>query len=148
MIHEVHLSPLTLKRLTDVVVLQMWLLLYAASHSTVEETDCANRLDKCPRFRGRGKKIVGWIKTASVSRLKPLQDIAQDPASISDKRRWVKQLISDVFRLLNKPSGTLQPLDPKTITPWQKAASDFLIDFYKEVLRKSTNSFPEYIFSF
>jgi hypothetical protein len=127
--------------------------LYAASHSTLDPTDCANHLDKCPRFRGRGKKIVGWIKTASVSRFKPLQDIAQDPASISDKRRWVKQLISDVFRLLNKPSGTLQPLDPRTITPWQKAASDFLIDFYEEVLRQSPNNrrqnigFPAYIFS-
>jgi hypothetical protein len=148
MIHEVHLPPLTLKRLTDVVVLQMWLLLYAASHSTLDPTDCANHLDKCPRFRGRGEKIVNWISKASTTRLKPLQDIAEDPAPISDKRRWVKQLISDVFRLLKKPSGTLQRLEPNTRTPWQKAASEFLINFYQEVLRNSTSRFPGYIFSF
>ncbi|MUH01143.1 hypothetical protein F7734_56315 [Scytonema sp. UIC 10036] len=61
MIHDVHLPDLTRERLTDVVVLQIWLLFYAASNSTLDQTDCGDRLNRCPRFRGRGEKIAKWI---------------------------------------------------------------------------------------
>ena len=153
MIHDVYLPALTRERLTDVVVLQMWLLFYAASNSTLDQTDCGDRLNRCPRFRGRGDKIAEWIWKASESRLKPLQEIAQDPTSSTDKRKWVKRLACEAFRLLKKPSGTLEAFDNQTITSWQKAASDFLIGFYENVLReagsprKRNPGFPAYIFS-
>jgi hypothetical protein len=153
MIHDVHLPNLTRERLTDVVVLQIWLLFYAASNSTLDRTDCGDRLNKCHRFRGRGEKIAKWIWLASETRLKPLQDFAQDPTPSTDKRKWVKQLACEAFRLLKKPTGTLEPLDNQTITPWQKAASDFLIGFYEKVLRevgsprRRNPGFPAYIFS-
>ncbi|MEC4816404.1 MAG: hypothetical protein SAK29_24525 [Scytonema sp. PMC 1069.18] len=153
MIHNVDLPALTRERLTDVVVLQIWLLFYAASNSTLDQTDCGDRLNRCHRFRGRGDKIAKWIWQASESRLKPLQDFAQDPTPSTDKRKWVKRLAYEAFRLLKKPNGTLEALDNQTITPWQKAASDFLIGFYENVLRaagsprKRNPGFPAYIFS-
>ena len=132
MIHDVDLPAITRQRLTDVVVLQIWLLFYAASNSTLDQTDCGDRLNRCPRFRGRGEEIAKWVWRATDSRLKPLQDIAQDPTPSTDKRKWVKRLASEAFRLLKKPNGTLEALDNQTITPWQKAASDFLIGFYEK----------------
>ena len=153
MIHNVHLPALTLERLTDVVVLQIWLLFYAASNSTLDQIDCGDRLNRCHRFRGRGDKIARWIWQAPESRLKPLQYFAQDPTPIIDKRKWVKRLACEAFRLLKKPNGTLEALDNKTRTPWQKVASDFLIGFYENVLReagsprKTNPGFPAYIFS-
>ncbi|AUT02868.1 hypothetical protein CLI64_22050 [Nostoc sp. CENA543] len=153
MIHDVHLPDLTRDRLTDVVVLQIWLLFYAASNSTLDQTNCGDRLNRCHRFRGRGDKIAKWIWQAAESRLKPLQIFAQDSTPSNEKRKWVKQLACEAFRLLKKPSGIIEPLDPQTITSWQEAASDFLIGFYENVLReaasprKKTPGFPEYIFS-
>ncbi|MBW4565165.1 MAG: hypothetical protein KME32_29530 [Mojavia pulchra JT2-VF2] len=153
MIHDVYLPELTRKRLTDIVVLQIWLLFYAASNSTLDQTNCGDRLNRCPRFSGRGDKIAKWIWQAAESRLKPLQIFAQDSTLSKEKRKWVKQLACEAFRLLKKPSGILEPLAPQTITPWQEAASNFLIGFYENVLReaasprKRNSGFPEYIFS-
>ncbi|MBR8837873.1 MAG: hypothetical protein DSM106950_28680 [Stigonema ocellatum SAG 48.90 = DSM 106950] len=135
------------------VVLQIWLLFYAVSNSTLDQIDCANRLNRCPRFRGRGEKIAKWIWQASESRLKPLQDFALIPDPSADKRKWVKRLACEAFRLLKKSTGTLEPLNNQNITPWQKAASDFLIGFYENVLREASSpkrknpGFPPYIFS-
>lgn len=153
MIHEVRLPEITRERLTDVVVLQIWLLFYAASNSTLDQTVCGARLNRYHRFRGRGDKIAKWIWQASESRLKPLQDITKDPTPITDKRKWIKRLACEAFKLLNKANGTLEALDNQTITPWQKAASDFLIGFYENVLREESSprkinpGFPAYIFS-
>ncbi len=83
----------------------------------------------------------------------PLQDIAQDPTPTTDKRKWVKQIALEAFRLLKRATGTLEPLNYQTITSWQNAASDFLIGFYENVLRevssprKKNPGFPRYIFS-
>lgn len=152
MIHDVNLPEITRKRLTDVVVLQIWLLFYAACNSTLDQAVCGDRLNKCPNFRGRGEKIAKWI-WASESRLKPLQEFASDSVSAKEKHKWVQQVASEVFRLLKKPNGTLEALDNKTSTSWQKAASKFLINFYEKVLREAPSprrkkpGFPEYIFS-
>lgn len=153
MIHEVRLPSLTCERLTDVVVLQLWLLFYAASRQTLDQSDCATHLNRCPRFRGRGEQIAKWVWRASESRLKPLQDFALDPAPIADKRKWVKRLACEAFMILRQPMGTLKPFDNKIATSWQQAGADFLIAFYEKVLREAPSptkkeaGFPAYIFS-
>lgn len=151
MIHKVCLPELTLKRLTDVVVLQIWLLFYAVSRQTLDQADCANRLNRCPRFRGRGEKIAKWVWQAPDGRLKLLQEIATDPTSSTKKRKWFKQLAYEVFRLLKQNISEFKPVEIRE--PWQKAAKKFLINFYEEVFRQTPTprqknvGFPLYIFS-
>ena len=155
MIHLVKLPPLTHQRLTQVVVLQMRLLFFAASVSTLDKNnqdECAAYLDRSPKFRGRGAQIVAWLWKAPETRLKPLKTFAEDPAPKIDKQKWVMQLAREAFSLLRKSTGALEPLGDKP-EPWKQAATDFLIMFYEKVLRekkklpKSKPGFPKCIFS-
>ena len=85
MIHQVHLPDVTRQRLTDVVMLQLRLLSYAASAATLDEASCAQHLDHHARFRGRGIQIAQWLWRAP-KRRQPLAAFAQGPAA--EKQAW------------------------------------------------------------
>ncbi|MGG6239653.1 hypothetical protein ACQ4N7_13590 [Nodosilinea sp. AN01ver1] len=161
MLHEVRLPQVTLERLTDVVVLQTWLLFYAASKTSLnssDKSDCARKLDKCPRFVGRGAQIADWIWNAE-ARLKPLREFSQSTeVSPFAKKNCIQRLSRDIFGLLNGTRFNISPFDGTD--DWQVAIADFFKYFYTGVLRETpkiskipfkisqvTAGFPDYIFS-
>lgn len=77
MIHQVHLSEITRVRLTNIVMLQIYLLDYAANTSNFCEPSCRTYLEESPRFQGRSKDIVKWIWNAPVNRRGKLERFAQ-----------------------------------------------------------------------
>ena len=157
MLHEVRLPEITRERLTDVVVLQLWLLFYAASKTGLGNADkqaCAEKLDNCPRFRGRGHEIIGWIWNAPTKRLGYLNTFASDSTGTqAEKHEWIQQLSREIISLLKEARGSIVPLDKSTATSWQITAAEFFVSFYENILRQSPNpkarvvGFPRYIFS-
>ena len=58
MIYQLELPDLTLKRLTDIVYVQMWFLRYASLRSTLDQTSCKVYFERHPKFRGRHEEIA------------------------------------------------------------------------------------------
>ncbi len=141
MIHHVRLAPLIRECLGEVVALQMSLLSHAASRTNLDETVCAQHLERVPRFKGRGSAIAKWI-WASTNRIGPLEQFAIGPTA--DKRRLARRVRRDAMRLLWVHSGRLTPW-PATNALWEKAAADFLKQFYIDLCGES--GLPACIFS-
>lgn len=142
MIHQVKLPNETRDRLTEAVYVQVWLLLYASLHSSLNEQDCAAFLEHRSRFQGRSAQIAAWIWKAPKSRLKFLQDFARRPAQ-ANKWRWARRLSREAFRFLNpNAQGNLTPHYDKVSPKWQQAGAKFLRHFY-DVL--SDSGLPAYI---
>lgn len=142
MIYKIELPELTLNRLTDVVYLQMRLLRYAASTSSIKEEDCAHYLKAYKRFKGRHEQIARWL----FNKPKPTELLRQfSQGSMAEKLEWSRCLFREAINLLNNPSGYLTPYINNNNTPdWQKAGAEFLQKFYKEYF---TKGLPEYFFS-
>lgn len=145
MIHQTILSELTRERLTDVLILQLRLLLYAAGTESLDQSDCATYLDRRRRFRGRGTDIAAWI-WRSPRKHKPLKKFAQH-TPVREKQDWVRCLIHEALRFLRRPTSldSLTPFVTGTSPPWQKAGADFLRRFYDNL--GSRSRFPKYCFS-
>jgi hypothetical protein len=145
MLHEVRLPQITLERLTDVVVLQIWLLFYAASKPSVgpgDQQDCADKLNNCPRFSGRGDEIAAWMWKAPKTRVEPLDKFASDlTGTQAQKKQWLQQISREIFGLLKQPSGSIEPFDEENAETWQITAANFFISFYEDILRQSSKSF-------
>lgn len=142
MIYKVELPELTLNRLTDVVYLQMRLLRYAASTSSINEKDCDRYLKAYQRFKGRHEQIARWLWQGH-KRRKLLEEFSQ--GSMAEKLQWSRCLFREAITLLNNPSGYLTPYMENDHTPnWQKAGAEFLTKFYNEYFPKGL---PEYFFS-
>ncbi|QIN81586.1 hypothetical protein GBA63_02290 [Rubrobacter tropicus] len=133
--------------MTDVVVLQMLLLRYAASTSELDRTACAGYIDQCDRFRGRGERIAGWVWQAPVSRKGLLAEFAK--GSMARKRLWVDRMCNEVVNLLRGPNSALKltPYRVRNPESWRSAGAKFLRGFYDSGLGASTSTFPEYLFS-
>lgn len=142
MIYQVHLAELIRKRLTDVVMLQLRLLRYAASTGMLDISSCANYVDRCARFRGRGSQIVTWLWKGSRNRRGLLEKFAQGP--VAEKQEWSRRLFREALAFLRNPMGPITPYISKGAAPWQNAGADFLHSFY-EALRDS--GLPGYLFS-
>ena len=142
MIHEVTLPRTTLDRLTDIVVLQMWLLRYAASTPSPSQTGCATHLERYRGFRGRGDRIARWIWNAR-DRREPLLSFAArgKPAK---KREWTRLLSREALMFLTERTGTLT-LMSKRAPSWQKNAAGFLRKFYDDLCSEA--GLPSYLFS-
>lgn len=130
MIHQVFLPDVTRKRLTDVVMLQIRLLSYAASTALPDQTSCAHYLDQCARFRGRGSQIAAWLWRGS-GRRKPLERFAQGPPI--EKRVWSQSLSREALACLRHPVGPLVPYVSKNAASWQKSGAAFLLKFYDDL---------------
>ncbi|MGE0821918.1 MAG: HNH endonuclease [Candidatus Binatia bacterium] len=143
MIHQVKLPELTRKRLTDVVALQMRLLMYASSVKALDQASCANYLDRCAQFRSRGGQIAAWLWRSS-KRCAALQEFAQH-AVLQEKRQWSKQLAREADALLRNPNGSFSPPTRKLLPAWQKAGIEFLCRFYDDLC--SSAGLPGYLFS-
>jgi hypothetical protein len=144
MIHQVFLPDVTRKRLTDVVMLQLRLLSYAASTALPDQISCAHYLDQCARFRGRGSQIATWLWRGSRrGRHEPLERFAQGPAI--EKRVWSQRLSREALAFLRHPIGPVAPYISKNTAPWQKAGAAFLLKFYDDFCSRS--GLPEYLFS-
>lgn len=142
MIHPVELPDLTRKRLTDLVMLQLRLLKYAANKKTLKKTDCARFLNKSRRFRGRGAEIAKWLWRGPL-RLRLLREFAAG-ANSTAKLQWVQELSSDVFKLLRrKPVGDLHAQNYTVAPRWQQRGADFLQKFYSDWYERG---FPECFF--
>jgi hypothetical protein len=143
MIHPVELPDLTRKRLTDLVMLQLRLLKYAANTKTLKETDCAKFLNKSRRFRGRGAGIAKWLWRGPL-RLRLLREFAAGATSTA-KLQWVQELSSDVIKLLRRePDGDLHAQNCTVAPVWQQRGDDFLQKFYSDWYERG---FPECFFS-
>jgi hypothetical protein len=142
MIHQVYLPDVTRRRLTDVVMLQLRLLYYAASSATLDEASCAQHLDHHARFRRRGTQIARWLWRAP-KRHQPLEDFAQGP--IAEKQAWSRQLAHEALTFLRHPAGSLTPHVGKNAPPWQKAGALFLLRFYDDLCVRP--GLPDYLFS-
>jgi hypothetical protein len=142
MIHQVHLPDVTRQRLTDVVMLQLRLLYYAASAATLEEASCAQHLDQHARFCGRGAQIARWLWRAP-QRRQPLAAFAQGPTG--EKQAWSRRLTHEALTLLRHPAGSLISHVGKNASPWQKAGAKFLLNFYDDLCASS--GLPDYLFS-
>jgi hypothetical protein len=142
MIHQVHLPDLTRKRLTDVVMLQLRLLCYAASTTTCAETSCAQYLDQHARFRGRGAQIARWLWRAP-KRRQPLEAFAQGPTV--EKQAWSQRLAHEALTFLRHPAGPLMSYVSKNAASWQQAGAQFLLKFYDDLCAPS--GLPNSLFS-
>lgn len=161
MLHEVRLPEITRKRLTDVVVLQVWLLFYAASKPSLSDTDkgdCARQLNKCPRFAGRAAQITNWLWDAE-SRWSHLRTLSQSSAATPfEKKKFIQTLSREIFGLLKNSISTIPTFNSQA--DWEIAIADFFKFFYTDILRQSpktyklpptssraTVGFPPFIFS-
>jgi hypothetical protein len=142
MIHQVHLPELTRRRLTDVVMLQLRLLYYAASTATLDAASCAQYLDRHTRFRGRGVQIATWLWRAP-KRREPLETFAQGPTL--EKREWSQRLAREALAFLRNPIGPMAHHVHTTAFAWQNAGAMFLRNFYNDLCAPS--GFPGYLFS-
>jgi 5-methylcytosine-specific restriction endonuclease McrA len=142
MIHQVHLPALTRKRLTDVVMLQLRLLYYAASTATVDEASCAQYLDQHARFRGRGTQIARWL-WRTPKRHKQLEAFARGPAA--ERRAWCRRLARETLVLIRNPAGSITHHVNKNASSWQNAGATFLRNFYHDLCASS--GLPGYLFS-
>lgn len=140
MIYQVELPALTLKRLTDVVYLQMRLLRYAASRETLSRQTCERYLQGYKRFRGRHKQIADWLWRGS-KRRKLLEDFAQ--GSRPEKLEWSRCLFREALAFLTNPVGSLTPYRQEAAPDWQKAGAEFICKFYEYLGRE----LPDYFFS-
>ncbi|MEQ8962372.1 MAG: hypothetical protein RLP02_31345 [Coleofasciculus sp. C2-GNP5-27] len=140
MIYQVELPELTLKRLTDVVYLQMRLLRYAASTETLSRQTCERYLKGYKRFRGRHKQIADWLWRGP-KRRKLLENFSQ--GSRPEKLEWSRCLFREALAFLTNPVGYMTPYRKKAAPDWQQAGAEFLCLFY-EYLGKEL---PDYFFS-
>lgn len=146
MIYQLKLPELTLKRLTDVVYLQMCFLRYASSRTALDQQSCENYFSRHPRFRGRHQQIAKWLwGKQRLTFLKLLEKFAQ--GSTEEKRQWSKQMYREVIEFLQNPVGSITPNINKPTLSWQIAATEFLIKFYDEYLGDSKGAFPKSFFS-
>ncbi len=139
MIHQVRLPEITHKRLRAIVVLQMRLLLYAASTMNPEKDGCKNYLKKFKEYDGRSSDIVDWVWRAG-SRREPFIKFARG-AGTEEKQSLSVRLCHDAMLLLklfssNKPSkylnDSLEPLKARK-NSWQYYGAEFLRQFYIEL---------------
>ncbi len=152
MLHTVHLSPLTEKRLTDIVMLQMCLLRYALFTEKIEETSCADYLNRHKRFQGSGVKIARWLLDKQApKRHEPLKRFGhcegEQAAALRQKKRiWCKKLHRQVLALSWGKAIPLEKLyNQKSAPPWQHDAAEFLIHFYTDLCSEA--NFAGYFFS-
>jgi hypothetical protein len=144
MIYTVKLPTLIRERLTDVVYLQMLLLRYAVSRTSLCKESCKAYIERHRRFRGRGKDITDWLWNGS-ARLQRLKNFAQHN-SITEKRSWARQLSHEVFSLIKEnPTGYINCY-VKGTESWKDNAAEFLDMFY-EYLYKGKGGLPQYFFS-
>jgi len=141
-IHQVHLSDVTRRRLTDVVMLQLRLLRYAALTATPDAASCARYLDRCARFRGRGTQIAAWLWRAP-TRHRSLEAFAQGPGT--EKLQWYMRISHESLTFLRYPIGALFPHIARNATSWQRAGATFLQNFYDDLCIRL--GLPGYIFS-
>lgn len=130
MIHQLELPDLTRKRLTDIVMLQLRLLKYAARRKKLTPLGCAKCLNESRRFRGRGDEIAEWLWHGP-ERLRLLTDFSAGATS-AIKLQWVQELSEDVIKLLHRsqPVGDLHTQKPVNAPDWQNCGADFLRKFY------------------
>src|SRR5258708_24542212 len=155
MIHQVQPSEITCARLTDIVMLQMHFLHYAAFTPNFCKESCQTDLEDCARFQGRSEKIVNWIWDAPVNRRGKLQCFAQcyestdENTQLSEQQRkqaWVKRLSYEVHALSNNQDILIEEIyNEKTTPSWQKAGAEFLINFYDDLC--SDAKLPAYLFT-
>lgn len=140
MIHTVHLSEQTERRLTDITMLQMCLLRYALFTSHIGKDSCAAYLNRCRRFWNRGEAIARWVFDGRApKRQELLQHFAgssSEDANVTlqkraEKRAWCRKLYQQVLALLFFLPIRFEILYDEDHAPaWQKAAAEFLVSFY------------------
>lgn len=132
MIYKVKLPKFTCERLTDVVYLQMRLIRYAASTSTLSQESCARYFKSYKRFLGRHQQIAEWSLRGSKKR-ELLEHFFN--GSRSEKLEWSQCLFREVLILFNHPVGSITPHRNNATSPsWKNAGADFLRKFYDEYL--------------
>lgn len=172
MIHALELPDITLKRLLDVVYLQMLLLYHAAGRSTIDEASVADYLrKKLPS--SRSKEIARWFwRGNSTKRHEYLENFAKTYRSGTSKQEldaeqrakkdWCRRLGGEVDALFSKDKKPIciQPYTEEDIytsyyssrskdgkpTHWKTHAKEFLLYFYETCLEGSTG-FPACFFS-
>jgi hypothetical protein len=151
MIHNVKLSPIIERKLSEVVKVQMALLAYGASTNTPSQDDCACYL----RNQGfdsskptRSAKIAEWVWRAQ--RCDPLIGFASGPSD--GKHTLIERLQHDIDLLSSsQPVGTINTIDipnkprGKKTKLWQEHGADFLQRFYDDL--NATTGLPAYLFS-
>jgi hypothetical protein len=145
MIYQLNLPELTLKRLTDVVYLQMCFLRYASSRTALDQQSCEKYFSRYPRFRGRHQQITKWLwGKQRLKTLELLEKFAQ--GSTEEKRQWSKRMYREVIAFSENPVGSIIPNRKKPTLSWQIEATKFLIKFYDDYLGESKRTFPKSFF--
>jgi hypothetical protein len=144
MLYKLNLPDTIREQLTDVVYLQIALLLYASKSSELTKYECIEYFNKLKRFQGRHQQIADWIWRTEDSKgdtkLKLLQTFAT--GSSSEKRQLIRNLFRDILILFNrKPfqknrTLTLYPYSKQTELDWKIAGAKFLYNFYGQYLDK------------
>ncbi len=146
MIYQLELPKLTLKRLTDVVYLQMEFLNYASSKPLLDQQSCQDYFSKHPKFSGRQEKIAKWLWNGKRSKL--LNHLAQfAQGSPDEKSDWTRKLSNEALIFLQNPVGFIAPQNEVRVPDWQNAGAAFLRKFYSDYLGRGSGKFPEYFFS-
>jgi hypothetical protein len=138
MIYKVKLPKFTRERLTDIVYLQMRLIRYAASTSTLSQESCERYFKSYKRFQGRHQQIAEWIWRGSTKR-ELIEHFFN--GSCSEKLEWSRCLFREVLILFNHPIGSITPHRNATMPSWKNAGADFLRKFYEEYLDGLPKSF-------
>lgn len=149
MLHEVKLSKVIQRDLTEVALLQAFLICYAANATSTSfgKQDCANYLKNINRFKMSADDIANWLFTKKIEK-ELLSDILEKFArhqNNSVKQNWSNQVYNDIILLLKTPyqKASVNPLPLKF--QWQQSGAKFLISFYK--IMRSTTGLPPFFFS-
>lgn len=138
MLYKLILPDSIREQLTDVVYLQISLLLYASQTEQLNKNDCIEYFRKLKRFNGRHQQIADWIwnteKKAGDTKFKLLQTFAT--GSYSEKRQLIRTLLRDILILFNHKAFkkdrtlTIYPYSSKLSLDWKTAGAKFLYNFY------------------
>lgn len=149
MLYKLILPDSIRDKLTDVVYLQISLLLYASQTEELNKDNCVEYFRKLKRFNGRHQQIANWIwnteKKTGDTKFKLLQTFAT--GSYSEKRQLIRTLLKDILILFNRKyfkkdkTLTIYDYSKKAELNWKTAAAKFLYNFYDQYLDKLPQNF-------
>jgi hypothetical protein len=174
MIHALELPDITLKRLLDVVLLQMHLLFHAAEEQVIDEKSVELYLRKKALFKSRSKEIAHWFwERGTTTRHEHLENFAktyrsgtskqEQDAEQQAKKDWCHRLLEEVAMLFSKDKDLvcikpyMEEEDIYTsyysshskdgkLPHWKAHAKEFLLYFYETCL-EGDKGFPACFFS-
>lgn len=140
MIHQVIASQEDVEKLRQIVELQLGLLEFAGTLSSVDESDIREYFES--RYEENTVEAAGWA-TRKGKLVEFLDEFAKH-GDAEEKASFIGQLRLDVELLYDPSPRRLQARFPKDLSAWQEGAKGFFLYFYDKAWRES--GFDWYLF--